>query len=253
MLVRPYMGPKQTFTVTPATYENVDIEDVAIPTSESTRYGRTLEAADFPTYSFPPASVKYIEKCCVYGQNTSGGSVTIYWKLYTTPSGGSSELVGSGNTAVANNQYFNIDCSVFDVNIGDLIEMSVWGSTNTNVIIMGYEGHISPTRIVPVTYSVCDVIETYTLETPITGSGNQQNSRLCIGSCDGTISATPTTVSYVSRSFVSDNSYGISRYGRGDYASADTGSITTTGTLSFVPRILLSQVLTSVTFRKLLL
>lgn len=255
MLIRPVMSPLKTFSVTQAVYDNVPLDPVVtIPTSDTTKYGRTIALDDLPTYSFPPESVKYIEKSSVYGYNGSGAAVTIYWKMYMTPSGGSEELVASGNLSVGSaTPYFTVDCNFLDVSVGDYCAVSIWGSSSTGVTIDGYQGHISPTRLMPETGSMANVTEIYTYETVSSGSVISTGSRIYKGLCDAGLSTSPQTITPAVTSFESNTSYGMYRYGKGDYTSADTGVITPNNTKSYHPRITNSQILTSVTYRKLLL
>lgn len=254
MLVRSVLSPVKTFTTTPSAFVNVPLDPVVtIPSTDSVMYGRTLTANDFPTYSYEPKSVKYIERNCTYGYNNSGGSATINWKSYLTPSGGSITQVGSGSQAVSNANYFNIDCSVIDVHPGDLFQVSAWSSTTTNVTINGYEMHIAPTRILPTSKPAVNVTETYTTEAVSTGLGVLFGSRQMMGKCESAMSNSPTTITSTVRQF--DGDYNMYRYGRGDYNTVDSGSVAIVplANASQVPKITISHIPTTVTFRELLL
>lgn len=249
MLISKVIGTKKTLTITSSPYTYTDITDVPIPLSDTTAYGKTIEASDLPVFSFQPESVKYVGRVCVSGQNTSGGNVTIYYTMYKTPSGGSRTQIATNNSSVTTGNYFHVDCSFLDVAVGDQLEVSVWGSSNTNVILISHTVHIAPTRILPTSKNVVDVSETYTSEsvkgTVPSAQDSAQGSRAYNGNGDFSPTATTYSSQYA-RSFIT--TYNISRYGMGDYSTPDSAVIrTSTYILSFG----ISLMPTSISYREL--
>lgn len=253
MLVRPYLSPIKTFTITQSAYANTTLETpVTIPLSDSVLYGRTLQASDFPTITGAYESIKFIERTCVYGYNNSGGAITVYWKIYLTPSGGTISTVGSGNSSVSNQNYFNVDCSTLNVGVGDLVQVSAWASSDTNVTVNGYEMHTAPTQIVITSKPVANVTETYVTETVTAGTGVLVASNCKMDNLGWGISGAPITITYNARVFT--GTHGMFQYGRGDSNLPNTGSITsvTLANASQVPRMCVSHIPSSVTYRELL-
>lgn len=250
MLINKNTSPKKTLTVTSAPFDYNALDPyVQIPLSDTTKYGRTLEATDFPTFSFLPESVVYIERCCVSGRNTSGENVTINYQMYKD---GNPVSGGGGSVSVETAKTYHADCSFYGVSVGDLCEVSVWGGSNTDVNVECWMSHVAPTRILPTTKPVCQVSETYTIETPTTGVGNVQYSRGYIGVSEYAMPSTPYTLTSGFRSFNDPtNGYNAFRYGNGDYQRNNVGTITNHS--SNIPYFYISHIPTTITYREILL
>lgn len=243
MLMRPIISQKKTLTCTLA--EAVWVADGStIPASESTRWGRTLQASDFPTWSFQPESVVYIGKLFVSVYNISGSSQTISFRLYKNNS-----YVTNGSLVINNNQYGSFTANLYNVYVGDVLELAVWTASNSNVTVTGSLYHVVPTRLLPTSKPCIEVsydFGRYTYPSPL--SLNALNgSREYIGnSIINTMSST-TSRSYNGLSFVSQNNYNLFKYGDGDYGASNmvqTGSSTSSLiTSSYYP--------TSISYREL--
>jgi hypothetical protein len=234
MLYKPSVGPKKTLTCTLATAAWV-ADGSTIPATESTRWGRTLQASDFPTWSFPPASVKYIEKLLISIYNTSGSNKTISYSMYKN-----GNQVNTGSATVTTSNYLFITANFYNVTVGDLLEIAVWTATNTNVTVSGSLKHIVPTRLLPTSKLCVEVSYTfgnYTYPSPI--NMTYQTTTEYIGDSITNTLSSATSRTFTGLSFISQNSYGLFRYGSGDIVFLDNvrTNVNTTqnGQLSYYP------------------
>jgi hypothetical protein len=244
MAVYRNVGSKKTLTCTLA--EAVWVADGStIPSTESTRWGRTLQASDFPVWSFQPASVVYICKFFISTQNNSGSSQTIFYRVYKN---NVSIMGNSGYTA--NNGYYRLfTCNIYDVKVGDVLEIALWCSPNTNVIAVGSLSHVVPTRLLPTSKPCIEVnytFDKYTYPTPLTGD-QQAYSYEYIGSNISNSISSATSRTFTGLSFVSQNSYNLFRYGEGDYSRSSSAYINSDAALQ---KIVHSYYPTTITFRE---
>jgi len=245
MLKTKGISTKKTFTTTSGPYTNVTLETPAtIPLSDTTKYGKTLVAGDFPTFSFTPESVKYVGRVCVSGLNSSGGNVTINYQMYKNDA-----AVGvPGNASVATARYYHADCSFYDVSVGDKLEVSVWGSSDTNVTVTNHMTHVAPTRILPTSKNVIDVTETYTMETPSVGTPLKYNSRGYIGLGEYALATDTVNVTSPVRSFLTQSGYNIFRYAKGDYGNSDLGVV---NNYASTPYFMVGHIPSTITYREI--
>lgn len=238
-------------SVTGAPFITTPITPVTIPSSDTTRYGRTIITEDFPVFSSAPKSVKHVCQISVYGYNGSGGSTTVYWKMYRN----NDPVANGALSGIANLNYYSACCGFYNVSPGDNLEVSIWGSATTNVTVDGHQCHIMPTRIIPTDKPVVDVTEQYVAETPTAGTGVLQYARVNCGGtvCDGPMSALPYKYTYPVRTYLPLDGFGMSRVGRGDMFTPDGGYSVTTATQAHTPRVGTTQILDYVTYREILL
>jgi hypothetical protein len=214
MLMRPIISQKKTLTCTLATASWVT-DGSTIPATESTRWGRTLTAEDFPTWSFQPESVEYIEQTTVIIYNNSGSSQTISWKSYKND-----ETVSSNTKSVTSGNYCSCHAYFYNVAIGDNLEVGVWCSSDTGISVSGSIKHVLFTRLLPTSKPCIEVSfenPLYTYPSPLTGTTLNAAPVLYLGS---NITLNPsnysTGVTLTGLSFVSQNGYGLYRRGDGD-------------------------------------
>jgi hypothetical protein len=234
------VGSKKTLTCTLAT-PTWTVDGSTIPATDSTRWGRTLQASDFPTWSFSPASEKYIGKVVVSIYNNSGSSQSVGWKIYKNGS-----TVNTGTRNVSNGNYCVFNGSFYGVNTTDTIEISIWTANNTNVTVQGSLIHVVPTRLLPTSKTCIEVSYTfgnYTYPSPL--SMIITNSREYIGS--NITSSNPTSKTFSGLSFISQNNYGLFQYGAGDYSYSDSANNNANATLQYIDY---SQYPTVVSFRE---
>jgi hypothetical protein len=217
MLYKPSVGPKKTLTCTLATATWTS-DGSTIPAMESTRWGRTLQASDFPVWSFPPASVKYIEKCLVSIRNDSGSTQTTYWKMYKNNS-----LVTSGSVNFGPGTYRAFMADFYNVAVGDILEFAVWTATNTNITVVGSLKHVVPTQLLPTSKPCIEVSYTYGKYTyPSPSTDDTVSSSEYIGSNISNNIFSSTSRTFTGLSFISQNGYGLFRYGDGDVNTKNT-------------------------------
>jgi hypothetical protein len=218
------VGPKKTLTCTLATATWV-ADGSTIPATDSTRWGRTLQAADFPSWSFQPESVKYIGRVLVCVYNTSGSSQTISWKMYKNGS-----QVTAGTKATSNNVYCKIAVYFYNVSVGDVLEVAVWTASNTNVTVTGSLYHVVPTRLLPTSKTCIDISVTYTLEThPSPLNTAPWVTTIYIGNNISTTIDSTVSHTFNCLSFVSQNNYGMYKYGIGESYLNSASVLTDTG------------------------
>jgi hypothetical protein len=212
-LTEPSISAKKTLTCTLATASWVT-DGSTIPATESTRWGRTLTAEDFPTWSFQPESVKYIGHIFVSVYNNSGSSQTISWKMYKNNSS-----INNGTTTSDTNTYKGLTFAFYDVTVGDVLEVAVWTATNTNITVQGSLYHVVPTRLLPTSKPCIEVGYTfgaYSYPSPLTSSNTISTTYEYIGNNISNTISSATTRTYSGLSFISQNNYNLFRYGMGD-------------------------------------
>jgi hypothetical protein len=211
------IGPKKTLTCTLATPTLVT-DGSTLPATESTRWGRTLQASDFPTWSFQPSSCKYIEKLFTYISNSSGGTRNVSYKMYKN-----NNVVTNGTKSVGAGGRTALTSDFYDVVIGDTIEIAVWISTPSGFVMQGSLKHVVPTRLHPSVKPCIDVsytFEKYTYPSELTDSLTYTTTEYIGNSISNAISSN-TTRTFTGLSFISQNSYGLFRYGSGDVSNSD--------------------------------
>jgi hypothetical protein len=238
-------GPKKTLTCTLATATWTS-DGSTIPSSESTRWGRTLQASDFPVWSFPPVSVVYIGKIIVPVRNTSGSAKTISYKMYKNGT-----MVTSGSISLNNNQYETFINAFYNVAVGDVLESAVWTTSNTNVTVSGSLYHVLPTRLLPTSKPCIDVSYTfgiYSYPSPLTNGA--ANSTEYIGNSISNSISSGTSRTFNGLSFISQNDYGLLRYGFGDVSTLNSVYCTNDSTSQYSKR---SYYPTTISYRELLI
>jgi hypothetical protein len=244
-MYRSNVGAKKTMTCTLASAAWV-ADGSTIPATETTRWGRTLQAGDFPSWSIPPASVVYIEKLVVSINNTSGSTQTISFKMYKNDS-----VVANNTQSSATGNYRCMSFNFYNVTIGDKLEVAIWTASNTNINVVGSLKHVVPTRLLPTSKPCIEVsytLDIYSYPSPLTNIVND-GTRESIGNSIINSISSSTSRSFNGLSFVSQNSYGLFRYGDGDYAVSNSGTGNLHATLQ---KIDVSPHCTTVSYRELL-
>jgi hypothetical protein len=239
-------GPKKTLTCTLAT-PTWTADGSTIPATESTRWGRTLQASDFPTWSFQPASCKYVGKVFISIYNNSGDSKSINWKIYKN-----NTQVLLGSSPFNNLNYGGMTANFYNVTVGDVIEIAIWFSPNTNITVQGYLFHVVPTQLLPTSKPCIDVnysFDKYTYPSPLSSIFGF-DTREYLGSNITNSISSATSRTFTGLSFISQNSYGLFRYGAGDYFSSNNVYGNSSASLQ---NIAVSYYPTTITYRELLL
>jgi hypothetical protein len=110
-----YKTPQETLLATP----------VALPTTEPStpqiRY--TVGVADLPNLSFgAPRTWVAI----VYGAGKNGvSSVALYWRMKKN-----GVSVATSSISLSANNYYTVNAYFYDINIGDVLELSLWASAS---------------------------------------------------------------------------------------------------------------------------
>jgi hypothetical protein len=141
---RAFKQPLQTIDITVPTPQETLLETPeSLPTSEpgTSQISYTIQSSDLPTLSF--GICKYAAHLCGAGQNLSGSSVTVYYRILKN---GTSVATGS-RSSVSNNYYYNIyHTNFYNVVEGDTIELRLWASVSG--VNYNFKGLIVyPTRI----------------------------------------------------------------------------------------------------------
>jgi len=126
----PLMYSPRTDSLTyPAAQETYDPVGTALPTSEpvENQISYTVQESDLPVSTDKAAAMKFTALLYGGGRNTGVSSATVYYRVLKN---GSSVM--TGNASVAANNYYTISCyQLYDVKVGDVIELRLWASAAT--------------------------------------------------------------------------------------------------------------------------
>ena len=126
----PLMYSPRTDSLTyPAAQETYDAAGTALPTSEpaTSQIIYTITSADLPVSTDKTASMKFTAFLYGGGKNNGASSATVYYRILKN---GTS--VASGSSAVNTNYYYTVNCyQLYDVKVGDVIEIRLWASAAT--------------------------------------------------------------------------------------------------------------------------
>jgi hypothetical protein len=129
---------------------------VALPTSEpaSPQVSFTLATNHLPTWS--PYELPHSKMMMLYagGKNTSGGTLTVYWRVKIN---GANHSTGSGNPAA--NAYWTLNSLDLPIpaSVGDTVDVYLWAS-GANVELHYKAFACCPTRIGPYDIALADVV-----------------------------------------------------------------------------------------------
>jgi hypothetical protein len=191
--------------------------------------------------------VKYICKFFISAYNTSGSSQNINYKLYKN-----NTSVINGLIDISNSNYRGFTCNFYDVTVGDVLEIAIWTGNPTGTTVQGSLYHVVPTRLLPTSKPCLEVSYTfdkYTYPSPLTNLFNLTTREYIGSNIDNSISSA-TSRTFSGLSFISQNSYGLFRYGIGDYNISNSVYSNASATLQNISN---SYYPTTITFRELLI
>ena len=142
-----YPDPDETLLETP----------VALPTSEpaSPQVSYTLATKHLPTWS--PYELPHSKMMMLYagGQNTSGGTLTVYWRVKVN---GANHSTGSNSYVYASN-YWTLNSLNLPIpaSVGDTVDVYLWAS-GAGVDLQYKAFACVPTRIGPYDIALADVV-----------------------------------------------------------------------------------------------
>lgn len=115
-----------------------------LPVSEpaASQVIKTVSSSDLAVFSITPDSVVQTALMYASGINTSGASRTLYWKAIKNGT-----AVQTGSTTVLNNNYWTMTFyNLYNVAVGDVIELKAWVDSTAGVDLKYYSTFILPTR-----------------------------------------------------------------------------------------------------------
>jgi hypothetical protein len=138
----PLLTSKKTLNITYATPRETLLDPVqTLPTSEPTdpQISYTVLESDLPTLSLKPFSKVWLARVLGGGQNQSGASATVYWRMLKN-----GQSVATSSESVSNNYYYVVTAGFFNVQVGDVLALKIWSNQN-NVILSrhGLAVHVS--------------------------------------------------------------------------------------------------------------
>lgn len=139
-------GTLKKFTLTPATpRETLNGIPTSLPIAEpgTAQISFTVQSSDLPTISPAPISLKYTAILYAAGKNTDAASQTVSYRLLKNSI---SVTSGASSSVVTNNFYTLSFYQLFDVSIGDVLEIKLW-SASANVNFDYFALVILPTRV----------------------------------------------------------------------------------------------------------
>lgn len=108
-----YPAPQETLLGTPE----------ILPTTEpaAPQIGYTVQGSDLPTFSLSP--YKKVWLAYVFGAGKAVTAATVSWRMKKN-----GVSVNSGNFSVAANTFYTVMAKFLDVNVGDVLELSLWSN-----------------------------------------------------------------------------------------------------------------------------
>ena len=126
----PLMYSPRTDSLTyPVPQETYDAAGTALPTTEPavSQIVYTVQESDLPTSTDKAAAMKFTALLYGGGRNTGAAAATVNYRILKN---GAS--VSTSNASVAANNYYTISCyQLYDIKVGDTVEIRLWASAVT--------------------------------------------------------------------------------------------------------------------------
>jgi hypothetical protein len=128
-----YRTPQETLLSTPQTLPTAE------PASPQVRY--TVTSADLPVMSIGVHRAIYTAALYAGGRFATAG--TLYWRMRRN-----GVSVTTGSASVSANAYYTVNAGFFNINVGDVLEISLWSSvTDSQFDYSAFQ--VQVTRIIP--------------------------------------------------------------------------------------------------------
>ena len=126
----PLMYSPRTDSLTyPVPQETYDAAGTALPTTEPvvSQIVYTVQESDLPTSTDKAAAMKFTALLYGGGRNTGAAAATVNYRILKN---GAS--VATSSASVAANNYYTISCyQLYDIKVGDTVEIRLWASAVT--------------------------------------------------------------------------------------------------------------------------
>ena len=122
-------SPRTDSLTYPAAQETYDAAGSALPTAEPavSQIVYTIQESDLPVSTDKAAAMKFTALLYGGGKNNGASSATGYYRILKN-----GVSVTTGSSPVAANNYYTISCyQLYDVKVGDVVEIRLWASAAT--------------------------------------------------------------------------------------------------------------------------
>lgn len=243
--LNPLYGSKKTLNITLQTPQETLLETPeTLPTSEpgTPQISYAVQNSDLPTFNIQP--YKKIWTAGIFGAGQFITAGTIYYRLKKN---GASVMTGSAS--VAANYYYTVVMFLYDVVVGDVIELALWSNqTDSNWDYKAFFVHLTRLNLlqgtqlfIPCNLSTVTAAPNLTLGNPSVAA----TGYVYYYHCDSNVLSSTLAKSWCCI-YISDT-YALFSNAYGDKVHSNSGTIYTSA--SSRPRYIKNSIPTTITFR----